>query len=221
MVLVLTSDNAARALFMAMTAIIFLAAPAGTHGPAASAQNSSAAATPVIADPAECLIEPRPREDFMALTEATPGVLQSEIQGIAVATPIMPTGGVPADPSIVAAVTETVEESVACLNAGDIARFTALYTDEAFFLAYGGGEITDPELAEQQLASLATPQPLPPDERVGIPAIRDVRVLPDGRVTAIISTTDGESLAVLSRSDGRYLYDWSYDLSTAATPEPQ
>lgn len=117
--------------------------------------------------------------------------------------------------------TETVEESAACLNAGDIPRITALYTDEAFFLAFGGGEITDPEMFEQQLASLATPRPLPPDQRVEVPSVRDVRVLPDGRVTAIVSTTNGESLAVLSKSDGRYLYDWSYDLSNAATPEPQ
>jgi hypothetical protein len=143
------------------------------------------------------------------------------MQGVAVATPIMPSGGVPADPSIVAAVTETVEMSAACLNAGDIPRFTALYTDEAFYLALGGGSITDPEMFEQQLASLATPQPLPLDERVEVPSVRDVRVLPDGRVTAIIGTTGGESLAVLSKSDGRYFYDWSYDLSSAATPEPQ
>jgi hypothetical protein len=218
MVSVPTSDKAARVVSIAV--IVFVAVPLGFHGPAAYAQDSSAAASPVVADPAECLIEPRPVEDFIALTEATPGVLQSEMQGIAVATPIMPSGGIPADPAIVAAVTETVKESTACLNAGDIPRYTALYTDAAFVLAYGGGSITDPEVFEQQLDSLATPRPLPPTERIEIPAVSDVRVLPDGRVTAILSSKGESDLSVFSESGGRYLFDWSYILPGAATPTP-
>jgi hypothetical protein len=166
----------------------------------------------------ECSAAPRTREGFLALAQATPGVLQAEMRGTAVATPPMPTEGIPADPVVIAAVTTTVNESTACLNAGDIPRLLALYSDNAFYLAYGGGGLGNPQEDEKALESLETPQPLPASQRVLTPIVSDVRLLPDGRVTALIRSGSQQSLTVFVESNGRYLFDWSYTLQSPATP---
>jgi hypothetical protein len=178
---------------------------------------AAGAASPVAVDPRACRVAPRPLADFVALAEATPGLLRSQLNGSPIATPPMPAGGAPADPTIVAAVTATVVESAACLNAGDLPRYLALFTDEAFFRAYGGGGAGDEDF-ERQLATLATPQPLPAAQQVRSPTVDDVRVLPDGRVTAIVRSNFGESLVVFAESDGQYRFDWSYRPDGTPTP---
>jgi hypothetical protein len=191
------------------------------HYPASINPSALAQATPLPVDPAECTVEPRPLDDFIAVGVATPGVLEAPILDLSVATPAPPPAdaGVPAEPSVIEAVTTTVNELVACLNAGDSARLFALYTDEAFALALGGGRPTD-RAAREWANEFTTPRPLPAELRQPLPIVTDVRVLPDGRAVASIRAATGTSLAVFEESGGRYLFDWSYELAAPATPTP-
>ncbi|MCA9881178.1 MAG: hypothetical protein KC442_25440, partial [Thermomicrobiales bacterium] len=86
--------------------------------------------------------------------------------------------GVPADQQTIAGITGTVEEMVACSNAGDIMRRLAVYSDNRIHYAYPQG----PTQALEAMA--ANPLPVQPYERVAITAIEDVTTLPDGRVSA-------------------------------------
>ncbi|HEU5431117.1 MAG TPA: hypothetical protein VFU81_05610, partial [Thermomicrobiales bacterium] len=74
----------------------------------------------------------------------------------------------------------TVEQLVACSNAGDILRRLALYTDARVRDAYPNG----PTSALEAMA--ATPIPVSELERVAVLDIRDVRRLADGRVSATV-----------------------------------
>ena len=86
--------------------------------------------------------------------------------------------GKPADQETVAGITRTVEEMVACSNAGDILRRLAVYSDNRIRYAYPDG----PTPALQAMA--VNPIPVQPFERVAVTAIENVTTLPDGRVSA-------------------------------------
>jgi len=92
-----------------------------------AAQDASPAAqpaTPVAA--AECTITPRTvggiAEIVTDRSQATP---------IAAPAPYNRPDGTPADDATNAAVTETVRQLVACVNAGDFMRFLGLFSDDA------------------------------------------------------------------------------------------
>ncbi len=88
--------------------------------------------------------------------------------------------GSPADPETVAGITSSVEQMVACSNAGDILRRLAVYSDDRIRYAYPDG----PTSALEAMA--ADPLPVQPLERVAITDIENVTTLPDGRVSARI-----------------------------------
>jgi hypothetical protein len=76
---------------------------------------------------------------------------------------------------------------MACLNAGDQARFIALFSDDILRFFFALNPIP-PEALAGLLA--ATPVPQPPALRLGYLAVHDARMLPDGRVAALADDYD-------------------------------
>jgi hypothetical protein len=76
---------------------------------------------------------------------------------------------------------------MACLNAGDQARFMALFSDDILRYFFSINPIP-PEAIPTLFA--ASPVPSPPDQRLGYLAVHDARVLPDGRVAALADDYD-------------------------------
>lgn len=169
---------------------------------------------------------PRPLSDFRLLTEELTPTPSDQAATPIAASPAV-TGQPVTDRHIIAAVTTTVRRQVACLNAGDFARVTALYSDEAFLRSFSG---PGADASDEVLESLLAPSPVPPDQRLHLPSIENIRLLPDGRVTAeIVSTTASITSELRQRaafvpSDGGYLIDRVTTVSrsdaTAATPTP-
>lgn len=203
-----------RPLVAAALAFALLAGQAGLGLPPASA--AAQAATPIPAadvDRARCDVAPRPEAEFVAVDRGTP-YAKLKALGTPVATPVPPTGGRPADPATIAAVTKTFTEATACLYAGDIRRLAALVTDAQFQRAFGG-------IGGSTIAGAhATPTPLPLEARAANLAIGDVRIYPDGRVSAVTMGNGKRSLTIFVKVDDRYLIDNTIDLPSEATPTP-
>ena len=191
--------------------------------PVVRAQPASPAASPVPFPTVACTVDPLPFDDFIAYTVAPPGITVSTLMGTPVSTPNPPTGGTAASEEVVVAVTATLQQMVACVNAGDTQRLFTLYSD-AFLSEFLGGIATlndDFDEAEvRQEFGNATPVPIPPDQAVRLDAVDDVRLLPDGRVSAVIRVNDDRNLIIFAETGGRYLLDYSYELPDAATPTP-
>jgi len=192
---------------------IQLLALGGLMGPTVLAQETPGEAI----DPAECDVEPRPMEFFQQFATPQPGqsgavVAASPAEGLP--------AGEPADEATADGVRATYRELVACLNAGDYLRIYALYTEDYVrrTLAEGGQQIQ---------GLLATPTPGGEQERTRLVDVRDVRVIGDGRVGAIVETFDpavggvAEFAAVLVQSGDRYLIERETTIGapeTAGTP---
>lgn len=133
----------------------------------------------VTPDPSVCQIEPHILESVTSLA-GTP----------VPASPPTPSfdDAAPADAEIEAAVTAVARELVTCFNAGNFLSQFAFYTDDALLA------IMPPALTVEDLAGFlgGEPEPLPEAARESV-MVRDVMVLPDGRVTAylVILTVEG------------------------------
>ncbi len=184
------------------------------HGSALAAfQDATPSASSVTIDPAECRVEPRPLAGFESVI-GTPGAVSAILMGTPIATGEIPSGGTPADPAVVDAVTATAREFLACANAGDMRRAAALLTDDAFRQFYGG-------IDQRDVAELAgIPTPLPMELRASSVAVEDVRVLEDGRVTAVTEINGGRNVLIFVATGDRYLLDASAELPAAGTPTP-
>jgi hypothetical protein len=125
-----------------------------------------------------------------------------------------PTGS-PADPATADAVAVVVREFAACLNAGDLFRSMALVTDD--FLCQSLARAGTVTLDEALAAAATPPVPLADDERVRIVAVRDARVLADGRV-GVVFVQGGlrTSLIVLKEVGGRWLVDGIIEVDVRA-----
>ena len=155
---------------------------------------STIASTPA---PSTCQTEPVPIERLAALL-ATP------IASTPLADQVLE--GTPPDDDIAHAVEETILEVFACLNAGEPLRAYGLYTDN-YLRAILAHE------TPETLRSLATPSPADRDEWTTVLAIRDIRLLDDGRVYATV-ILDPALIPVektfgffLIEQDGRWLVD--------------
>jgi len=144
------------------------------------------------ANPAECRADPRPVASLLALATPSPGATPTTdatpTPPPLPASPIPPdpATGQPADEATVAAVTTTVRHLAACTNARDVLRRLAFYTDANLRPTFAR---TPPGFAER--AALPA-QPALPQDWVAIVAIEDVRLHPDGRVTArVVASTPG------------------------------
>lgn len=152
-----------------------------------AAQDATPPALPATPEAAACTVEPRSItffEQFIGTPtaeQATPAIAATPAAAFE-----MPAGD-PADQETVAAVTATVVELAACLNAGDFLRYFALFTDDYF---RGVVEEFGPLPEEEFAAFGATPQALPAENRAAILAVVDVRVLADGRVAGLFDVYD-------------------------------
>ena len=185
---------------------------------AASAQEGTPGASPaaglVPEDPARCRVEPRPVEYFAQF-------LGTPAPGAATPTPfVLPPEAEPAGPDVVAAVTAFERELIACFNGGDHRRALALYT-EGYLRRLQAG-VT---LAELEQFLPATPVPADPGEQEAVAAVRDVVLLPDGRVGALVEyavpadpALDHSHYEVYAVEGGRYRLDDSLE-PEAVVPE--
>ena len=182
----------------------------GVEGAGGSAaRQATPAAGPEALDPALCRVAPRPLAYFEQFL-ATPGARSTRMPPAAATATVPP--GEPAPPATVAGVTTTVRELYACLNAGDNLRAATLFTDayfERLFSQFG-------RLPPEELAVFAVP-PRPAPERLWtrLVAVRDVRLLADGRIGAVVVTDDPVGpptepearFFVFVEADGRFLID--------------
>lgn len=185
--------------------LLVLTAGVTGFGPAAtSAQDASpAAAESQPVPPEECQVERRSFDSLPNPSLATPDVATE-------ATPAIFTlpEGTPADQQTVDAVTAAIRESLACGNAGDTLRLFTTLTDSyiASLLVNAGL----PAMSSAIYDFLATPIAAPVEIQVALVSVDDVQVLLDGRVGAVVVTSDTEvtrNFVVLVERDGRYLLD--------------
>jgi hypothetical protein len=184
----------------------------------AHAQDATPPIDFVTPEPAECQVTSISTETLATLATPTagpPDIVRPE--DVAAAEP--------ADAATAMAAFALAREATACGNAGDFGRVFALYTAKGLrvFAADRGF------LPEQLTGVLAaTPVPLPAKAWQGV-RVREVRLLPDGRVAAFIDfrTPTGEStvFVALVRVGDRYLVDSEVVVSPApttpaATPAP-
>jgi hypothetical protein len=186
-----------RAMVIAATLVLVV-----THTAAASTAGTP---TPDMPPPELCLATPRSFDELSALaaTPATSGTPEPT------PTPGPIPQGTPADPPTTNAVTATVRELVACFNAGELLRAYGLYTDHYLHSLLSRQDPTTRAAHD----SLATPMPASPEERAKILDIHGVRVLPDGRVGAIVTIkyavvpVPKTFSMVFVEEDGRWIID--------------
>lgn len=205
--------------------IALCAAMLGTILPTPStlARQSTPEAAP---NPAPCTVPSRPPDEMRALLaaglpEVAPIIAGTPAKAAATPARAAPTEGVPADATTTQAVTATIEQFVACTNAGDVAAVATLLTDRGAqgFLAFGfltfrkllpggGGTPTataGAALVDLYLGALQLHAPVPPSARLALHGIDSVRVLPDGRVRVIARVSTGSEaprqIAILLRQE--------------------
>ena len=203
-------------------ALVLVLGIRGSAGVVAQEATPTPVTFPVMPDPALCRVAPRPIADVTqflgtpgtpAADEATPAASSS--------TTFVPPQGEPADPTTIAAVAATAVEIFACFNAGDFLRGTALWTDAFVAQVFQETPPTEEELAY----FAATPVPLSPAASNQILALREVVVLPDGRVGAFLDLQFPEGretqYGILVREGDRYLLDdVPYVSPIEGTPTP-
>jgi hypothetical protein len=185
------------------------------------------AENPRLVDPSECVIEPRPYDELA-------GILQLEGEGVPAPdyTPITPPLGEVADPDTELAIKETARHMLACFNAGDFLRASALLTENGVKRTFWGFTIDEEnrQLAQERLP--AAPEPRAEEFLTRLIAVTDVSTLPDGRVAAFVVQNEPllppagpeTLLFIFANQDGQWLVDDFVDFSIvppdAATPTP-
>ena len=142
-------------------------------------------------------VEPRDEEFFGNLAESSAATPAEDDQGdgqaAAAATPVtaeLPEGDI-ADDATTAEIADVYETMIDCLNRGDYMRVYALYTEDYLLR----------NLNAESLAQLeATPVPVEESTRSKFGGVLDARVLDDGRVAALITTSNPLSGDVIIRS---------------------
>jgi hypothetical protein len=202
-----------RTLVVVSTVVAMLSLLGGAVAAAQDATPAAPAQQPIIPAANQCTVAPRDIA-FLERFLGTPAAA-AEATPVDPATFQMPEGTEP-DRATRQGVLDTIRQAAACLNAGNYLAFLALYSED--FL--GRQNLLDP-LEEEDLAIFSTtPVPLEGDNRFAILAIVDVRVLPDGRVAALVDIRDGfqvppvpaRILYILVEQEGRWLIDDEVDL---------
>ncbi|MER3438500.1 MAG: hypothetical protein C4346_13460 [Chloroflexota bacterium] len=153
---------------------------------------------------AECQIAPRSEAEIAALA-ATPIVTPATP---VTAEPATLPAGEPADAATIAGLMQTLRDVIACAEAGDLGRLLALYTDE-----YIAREIlaAEPVPIVPGHRPAGTPQPPSPPAVIDLtPVILEARLLPDGRVAALVTIAEpGSPVDVVwfQRVGDRWLID--------------
>ncbi len=198
-----------RYLFVALAVAALLAGsgPAFTQAQEATpAAEMAAIALPLAPDPALCTAQPRPLAEVRAIYEE---VAAGEM---ATSAAFAEPRGEPADAGTAAAVTAVVVEVIRC-NANGGSGLA-----DATFLTEGHLRANLAELTPEEFAAIytETPQPLPAEQWLMVYAVRDARLLADGRVAAnpeIIVPGVGHfrDTLIFAQVDGRWLIDESHE----------
>jgi hypothetical protein len=175
----------------------------------------------------ECTVEAYDLTSVLSPREGTPVVVTTDEQR----STERPTGE-PANEGTIAAVTETIELFVGCVNQGFTLRVLYLFSPDYLqrFVDEEIGPLTSDEIEDLNdlVASEVPSTPRADDEQTIIVSIDDVEVLEDGRVVA---TVVGDDLSqpkgpspiyfIFEEVEGRFLIDDVIDpRSDQATPEP-
>jgi ketosteroid isomerase-like protein len=163
-------------------------------------------ATPEVVPAASCVTEPVSLDELQAIS-ATP-LAATPAPAASPAAEQMPAGE-PADEATTEAVTATVRELTACINAGDFLRVLALYDDDFVRTALGGQPAT-----QQMYDQLARITAREPGQEIAILEVGEVRILEDGRAAVLVTGDDladpgpsSTTLFYLVEVDGRWLVD--------------
>jgi hypothetical protein len=177
----------------------------------ATAQEATPAAGEVV-PPEECTTPARPAT-FLADLIATPAALVPMTTVTA-----LPEGTEP-DEQIRQEITAVVRQLIACSNTGDLLRALTLYGDDYLRRALNStGELTA-EAALEIVAPFATPLAIPAEQYIRLVEIRDMRVLADGRVAAVVVTVpfggglDTDLLFFARTDDGWFIDDAVADVA--------
>lgn len=211
-----------------------------------AAQESSGAAVPA----SECSVVPLAPQDFMAVVRreyealgdppvGTPVVeirpegatLELLLEGTVVASADRALASLPAPaPQVNAALVATLRLEAACLNAGDVLRLYALYTDARLVELVRNGRSVEPapSLEDWALAVVSAPVPRLPEDQLGVPTIVGSWELQDGRAAALVQrhpASAGQSspllIYVFRQTSGTWLIeDAKAVIDPAATPVP-
>lgn len=203
-----------RTLAMVPLATLLLA------GPAAAYQDENDGSNPRVVSPEECVAEPRSGDEIASLLG---------LEGEGIRPPALPTITAPLGENLGSAqsveIKEAAREILACFNAGDISRASALMTDNGVIRTYW--QLTEtPELRGTALERISTPSPRPAPAQIRLVTVTDVSVLPDGRAIAFVVINDPLApqpgpetlLFYFQNQDGRWLLDEWVDFSIAAIP---
>ncbi len=186
---------------LAATAAWLAASPAAVQEP-----------TPAAQPPAACRVAPRPPDELAAIVAAASPVPEFRSVDVAADLP----RGEPADAETAAAITDAAREFAGCLNAADYPRLLALMSERSI-----GGVVEQWGGLDDLLAETGTPSADVRGRQVIKRVIVSwVRVLPDGRVGAVVvwviersgdPAEMGPSLEVnfriYERSRDRWLFD--------------
>jgi hypothetical protein len=168
---------------------------------------------PVIPAANQCTVTPRDIaffRQFVGTPAASPAAATPEATPADAATFQMPEGG-PVDRAMRQGVLDTIRQVAACINAGNYLALYALYTDAEI----AREAMTDP-LSDEDVESFAqTPVPLEGEGRAAILAVDELRLLPDGRVAALVDYYDpfqeppgpARYFFILVNQNGRWLID--------------
>jgi hypothetical protein len=182
----------------------------------ASAQEASPEPELGPPSPAECRIAPRSDAEIAAFA-GTPIVAATPVAEEPMELP----EGTQADAETVAGITRTLREVIACAEANDLPRLLALYSDEAVRRFVLAAEPV-PIVPGQPTAGPGTRPATPPAAADRTPVVQEARLLPDGRVAALVTLVAPGSrvvVVIFVQTGDRWLIDEIHPLLTpAATP---
>lgn len=132
------------------------------------------------ADVVLCTVEPLALPELTELAAASPGTASSPVTAL--------DGARPANASVIADVTEVIAESIACVNANDPLRALAFFTPDYLQRRFGGANGDD--LGHLLAALTRKPGPASPADELTLLSIDRISSLPDGSVSARVTTAN-------------------------------
>ncbi len=189
-------------------------------GPAAAYQDENDGTNPRVVSPTECVAEPRATDQVAELLG---------LAGEGITPPALPTITAPLGQNLSTEqsipIKEAAREILACFNAGDIARASALMTDNGVIRTYW--QLTEtPESRATAQERIGTAVPRPEPAQIRLVTVTDISELPDGRAIAFVVINDPAApqpgpetlLFYFLHKDGTWLLDDWVDFSIAAVP---
>jgi len=151
-------------------------------------------------DPAACTIAPT-----APMIPSDPGDLNAIPP---TPTPIATEPTTPADDETVLAVTERIAQSIACQNAGDLARMISNFSPSWIAERFSGYDLV---FTQRFFEQAANPQPVPESDRIELVLVTDVRIRTDDAALATVVTRyqgqERTSLIVLVFDGTRWLIE--------------